>query len=61
MKEEKALSKGGSAYLPTRFNPVCPVFPVIGLHPEFNSRMGLCYFERDRSLVSSQIVTGPEL
>jgi hypothetical protein len=40
MKEEKALWKGGSAYLPTIFIPVFPVLLVVVLYSEFNSRLG---------------------
>src|SRR3989442_262985 len=40
-KEEKALWKKGSAHLLTKFIPVFPVFPVVGLHSQFNSRLGL--------------------
>ena len=41
MKEEKALWKRGSAYFPSMFIPVVPVVPVVGLHSEFDSRVGL--------------------
>jgi hypothetical protein len=43
MKEEKALWKIASACLPTSFFPVFSVFPVVGLHSDFNSRLGLTY------------------
>ena len=45
----------------SKLNAIEPVFPVVPASSDFNSRLELSYFERDRSSVSSQIVTGPEL